>query len=498
MFYNSALNTDKQIIQRLTYQKSQYFLAFAVIGALFAYWWFGPYVLAGLISFLSAAVLVLIRIDLAFYILIALYMSGTAIPLPVASPFTPGVYADLPLYEVFAPLVGLCILVKIAIRKERVPRSPLNVPMLLWFGLSGMTYFRNPLFVSDLFSKSGTGAIYHSLYPLAICGVFYLSASSILRSRKRITVAAKIVFAVMIVGMLVMVFMLITGWKIPLLTGGRSPWEVRTQFHRGRTVFRIMAMGTYSSLLIGVLLCFGQNMRKFTRILIFLALAVGLVMGGGRGTFIMAVIFSLAMFIVQPRARRSILIGAVTVAVFILLIFVYNIQLPYTTRRILDFSRDSSIGVGGRVRMWERSLYIIKHRPITGHGYGTLRHYYPELEMSKEFVSGDPHSGFLSIMTNQGLIGLSVFLWLMIAAIETGRGLYRNIEDMFLKKLMLWLTLYLSTSLVVFFVSFQMERNIFVYAGMGIISATYAMYMKRDTTVDGSDFGQRFDSEFVS
>lgn len=115
-----------------------------------------------------------------------------------------------------------------------------------------------------------------------------------------------------------------------------------------------------------------------------------------------------------------------------------------------------------------------------GHGYGTLWHYYPDLETSKQFVSGDPHSGFLAIMTNQGFIGLAVFLWLMITAIKTGWGLYRGLEDGFLKQLALLLTLGLNTWLVMFFVSAQIERSIYTYLAMGLITSIYSVSSGKD------------------
>jgi len=458
---------------------SYFILAIFSIAALVIYVWQGPLILAALVALSLAALIFLTRIDIAFYIVIVLWMTLIAVPLPIASPFTSGVMADLALYEVIVPFLGLCLLLRIAIRKEKVPSSPLKIPILVWFGLIIITYFRNPLFLGDLFGESGTGAIYHAVYPLFLCGILYLSSASILKTEGRIMLAAKIVFIVMITGMVLMTFMILTGWNIPFLTGGMAPWAIRTSAYEGKTVFRIIAMGGYSSLLFLALLCFGTNLRKPIQIMISVVLAVTLVLGGGRGPLIMVFIFLLLSFIIQPKTRWLIVSISLLLVTFFALALLLEIKLPHTAQRIVTLSTTSRIGVGGRIDMTKKSWEAIKQRPIIGYGYGQLWEYFSRDSVSKEVASGNPHSGFLAVMTANGLIGLGVFLWLILTAIKTGWRLYKKIEDGFLKQLMLWITLHLSAMFVMFFTSAQIEKYIFFYLDMGIIASMYAMFTRK-------------------
>jgi hypothetical protein len=81
-------------------------------------------------------------------------------------------------------------------------------------------------------------------------------------------------------------------------------------------------------------------------------------------------------------------------------------------------------------------------------------------------------------MLAYGLVGLSIFLWLFLTSIRTSWMLYKNLEDGFLRQLMLWITLHLSASLVIFFISAEIERNIITYLEMGVISSVYAMFVR--------------------
>lgn len=467
-------------------------LAILGMAALVIYFGQGPLILAVLFSLSLAVLLFLIRIDIALYIVIALWMMLIAAPLPIASPFTPREMADLPFFQVLTPFLGFCLMLRIAMRKERVSNSPLKIPMLVWFGLIGLTYFRNPIFLGDLFGKSGTGTIYHTVYPLFLCGIFYLSSASILKTEARIILTAKLVFVVMVAGMVLMTFMFFTGWNIPFLTVGIAPWAIKTITYEGETVFRIMAMGRYSSLLFLALLCFGSNLRKPVQIMISVLLAVTLVVSGGRTPFIMVCFYILLSFIIQPKTRWLAGWLSLLLVTIFALVLLLDIKLPHTTQRFVTFSSASRMGVGGRITMVKMSWEAIKRRPFIGYGYGQLWEYFTPDSISKQVASGDPHSGFLAIMTANGLIGLGVFLWLIFTAIKIGWRLYKNIEDGFLKQLMLWITLHLSVSLVMFFISAQMERSIFAYLEMGIISSMYAIFVRKRLPSDLANGEQWF------
>ncbi|MHC4436730.1 MAG: O-antigen ligase family protein [Planctomycetota bacterium] len=430
---------------------------------------------AVLICLSFVVVLFVNRIDIAFYITIVLWMMRIAVPLGIASPFGEG-GADLPLYELFTAFLGLCLLVRVAMRQESMPNSPLKIPMLVWFSLIILTYFRNPVFLGDLSSGGGMGVIYHIIYKFFLCAIFYIAASIILKTEERIILTAKTMLVVMAVGMLVMIFMFLTGWNIPFLTGGIAPWSIITTPHEGETVYRIMSMSSYSSSLILVILCFGSNLQRIVQVLFSLFLICSLVLGGGRTSVIMCFIYLSLSFIIQHRTRWLVC------SLSLLLIFIFSVamflgtRLPHTAQRVMDFSTGSTIGIGGRLTMAKESSEPIMKRPLVGYGYGQVQKYFPNI--SKLIISGNPHSGLVSVMLAYGLVGLSIFLWLFLTSIRTSWMLYKNLEDGFLRQLMLWITLHLSASLVIFFISAEIERNIITYLEMGVISSVYAMFVR--------------------
>lgn len=469
------------------------FLMILGMAALMIFLPWGLLIPAAMFILLLIILLFLIRIDIAFYIVVILWMMQISAPLGIASPFGEGETADLPLYQVFAPLLGLCLMLRIMMRKENISNSPLTIPLLVWFSLITLTYFRNPLFLGDLFGKSGTGTIYHTIYPLFLCAIFYLSTASILKIEDQVILISKIVFIVMVLGMVLMIFMFLTGWNIPFISGGRTPWSIGTRIREGDTVYRIMALSRYSADLFLVLICFGSNLPRLLQVLISVILAMTLVIGGGRTPLVMICIFSLLSFIIQSRARELIGCLIILLVVFFIIVSLLGIDLPYTTQRLTDFSTMRSMDIGGRIAMAKMSWEAIKRRPFIGYGYGTLWKYFPYF--TKQVVSGHPHSGFLSIMTAYGIVGLGIFLWVLLTTIKTGWWLYKNIEERFMKQLMLWITLHLCALLVMFFISAQIEKNIFVYLEMGIISSVYSIFVNDQFTYQLGNGEQLFSLE---
>ncbi len=440
-----------------------------------------------LICLSFVVVLFVNRIDIAFYITIVLWMTLIAIPLGIASPFGEG-GADLPLYEFFTPLLGLCLLVRVAMRQESISNSPLKIPMLVWFSLIILTYFRNPVFLDDLFGEGGTGVIYHIIYKFFLCAIFYLAAATILNTEGRIILTAKTMFVVMTVGIMVMTVMFLTGWNIPFLTGGIAPWSIIATPHEGGTVYRITSMSSYSSSLILVILCFGSNLQRIVQVLYSLFLICTLVLGGGRSSVIMCFIYLSLSFIIQHRTRWLVCSLSLLLAVIFSVVILLGTRFPHTARRVTDFSPESTTGIGGRLAMAKESSEPIMKRPLIGYGYGQLQKYFPNI--SKLIISGNPHSGLVSVMLAYGLVGLSIFLWLFLISIRTSWMLYKNLEDGFLRQLMLWITLHLSASLVIFFISAEIERNIITYLEMGVISSVYAMFVREQLPLCFGNSGQ--------
>lgn len=477
MFSGNALNFFVLDLRQFHSRWLKYVFVLAVIWLVC--WQFGPKILSGLFFLTFITLLFMVRIDIALYAVLILWKTGVALPLPIASPFTPGAMADLPLYELGIPLLGFCLLIRIAMGKERIASSPLKIPLLLWFGLIILTYFRNPIFFSDLLSKSGTGMIYQTLYRLFLCFILYLAAASLLRTRQQIAMTVKVIFIIMIVGILLGAVRLFTRWEIPGLAEGG--WSIDVHTDKGGTIMKSMALAGYSHILFLALLCFGSHLRKPLQVLISVLLMALLVLGGGRSGLIAVCVYLLLSFIIQPKTRWLIIVLSLSMILFGL-ILAPNIRIPYTARRVVNFSPESGPGAGsvaGRLWMIRDAWNITKKHPLIGIGYGRTREYLPGVQRMNFVTSGNVHAGFMAVMMIYGLIGLGIFLFVVFAAVRIGWKLYRETEDHFLRQLVLLITFYIIAAFFLFFVASQTERSFNFYFGMGMLSSIYGLLENR-------------------
>jgi len=428
-------------------------------------------ILCGMILLLACCITFFFcrRMLLAFDIVITLMLTLVAFPLPIASPFSEGVNADLPLYEVLTPILGLCVLVKMAAGKARVPSNGLSKLLFMWFLLVVVTYCRHPVFLGDLFAAGGTGAIYHTLYPLCLCALIFLCTACILNTRARIVHATKLVCVVMILGLGVMTFMLLTGIDVPLLTGGRGPWTVMQIPTGNETVYRSIAMSTYGADLYLALMCFGYRLSKVWQGTLGALLVVPTVIGGGRTAVITLIIYIVLGLWLRLRSARIVFHTVAAMVAITALALCVGMRVPRTATRVTDFSTDSRVGIGGRMEMFMMAIQPIMDRPFMGYGYGGLWTARGNQEISNQVASGNAHAGVLAVMLCYGLVGLGTFLSCLTAAIWMARQLYQRVQDAFLRDLMLWIALHLAGLFVVFFLSVEVEKYRLVYLDMGVI-----------------------------
>ena len=408
---------------------------------------------------------------LVFNIIMVLWLSLVAIPLPFASPFGDEKSADIPLYEIITPILGIFLFVNRIKRATISRRSPLSIPLFMWFTLVILTYLRNPVALLNFGSISGIGALYHILFKSIICMIIYFVSATILNTSLRLYGTAQVILKTMIIGLFVMIVMYISGINIPFLTGGVSPWAVGTITLEEGVIYRCTAMSNYSELLILTMICFSST-NNIKNLIIVLILLILLILGGGRSALITLGVYSILSFMLHPKTRMMILISTLLIILSLIFIAASDIELPYTTRRVTNFSTESKAGIGGRYEMVSSSMKLIMEKPFFGYGYGELS----ETKVSQLVASGNPHTGFLSVMLSYGILGLVLFLWCLGTAIRIGLWLYMHIEDKFIKHLSLWVTLHLSGVMLNFFISSEAEKNIITYLDMGIITSIYSIY----------------------
>lgn len=81
--------------------------------------------------------------------------------------------------------------------------------------------------------------------------------------------------------------------------------------------------------------------------------------------------------------------------------------------------------IGARLYMWDRAIKIFLKHPVIGAGTG-IKYNLVEPGLSLFFVH--PHNSFLYIASSYGIVGLSLFLWLLIVFIKKGWQARETVE----------------------------------------------------------------------
>lgn len=91
-------------------------------------------------------------------------------------------------------------------------------------------------------------------------------------------------------------------------------------------------------------------------------------------------------------------------------------------------SKDEATSIGLRLTFWRNTIEMIPNQAIFGNGTGGFRKAYQihllqkyhEASMNQTFTV-DPHNQYLKLLIEHGIIGLTVFLFLLIKLIQNGK-----------------------------------------------------------------------------
>lgn len=97
-----------------------------------------------------------------------------------------------------------------------------------------------------------------------------------------------------------------------------------------------------------------------------------------------------------------------------------------------DGARSDVVEVGGmqletakRTEIWDKALGYFFENPITGKGYNTY-----------QYLTGwDTHNVYIKFMAEEGVIGLSFYLWFYVLAFRSGWKLYKSADEEIIKAL---------------------------------------------------------------
>jgi len=100
-----------------------------------------------------------------------------------------------------------------------------------------------------------------------------------------------------------------------------------------------------------------------------------------------------------------------------------RIEMTKTETGELESSAES------RIELWKHGWNIFKKNPIFGSGFETFG-YIPNSEGK---YRGDPHNRYVETLSEFGLIGLILFLYLLYSSFKSGWLLYKSSDDYFFK-----------------------------------------------------------------
>jgi O-antigen ligase len=118
-----------------------------------------------------------------------------------------------------------------------------------------------------------------------------------------------------------------------------------------------------------------------------------------------------------------------------------------------------------RINIWEQALALFQTNPITGIGFGVFR--YLGLDL------GDTHNIYVKLLTEQGIVGLLIFLSIVFAFMREAFILYQKGEDDQEKGLGLGLLICMFVMLVNNFFGDRwsyMEANAYLWIFAGLVS----------------------------
>lgn len=128
--------------------------------------------------------------------------------------------------------------------------------------------------------------------------------------------------------------------------------------------------------------------------------------------------------------KRSILV------LLVLLLLCWKAILPgAVVERIQMTKTEKGVdhSVMSRFELWSEALQEIIINPFTGMGFGSSR--FLGFRTDDGQSRTDVHNGFIEITLEQGIVGLSLFLYIFIAGMKKGWILYKTAEDEFFKGL---------------------------------------------------------------
>jgi len=181
----------------------------------------------------------------------------------------------------------------------------------------------------------------------------------------------------------------------------------------------------YGAFLLGLYLCDDNKKRRWLYLVTVLFSIHPLFFSYSRGAYVAAVAALIFLGIVKNRKLL-----ALVIALFVS----WQTILPVTVAERIAMTENPGgqleASAEHRIVMWEYAKAMFEQNPIFGVGYGGFG-----LSLPPEETLTDTHSFYMKMLSEQGLIGATLFVLLLLLAFRSGWQLYRMGPSPFYKGL---------------------------------------------------------------
>jgi putative inorganic carbon (HCO3(-)) transporter len=367
-------------------------------------------------------------------------------------------------------LAAIGLLVKMALDKDFTFRgSSLDFPMVLFFAWMGISF---------IWATSFTASLVDFVKKLEGLAIFYLTVNFARRREDLNTILIVWIITGLVTSLFGLYELMTTGLKFAeslavkvVITHWGEP--VRTSAYAEGPNKLAFALG------ISLLLAFsyyGINKKPWTKRFIFLAIIVMLIVlistlsRTGWIAFFLSLLF---LFLVAPKTRKPVITLAVTGIVAFLL---------FTTTAYWDILYQRFLGIifplqtqdfPGRTEVWGLGLKMFSEKPLTGVGVGSFHQLaiaYGETNLEA------PHNLFIYVISEFGIVGIGLFIFLIASLISETIRVLRRITDKREKLILLGIisamVLYSLQGMVT---SFRLRENN-MWAVLGLLFASIRIY----------------------
>ena len=337
-------------------------------------------------------------------------------------------------------------------RRERLHTGGLGIPIILWGGI---------VILSTFHSVNPSYSLYEFKDELLQQMALFLTLVNVLRKED----LKFLVYPFLISNFFASSFTL-WGYFTGILTEyGRA---IGPYLSYSRTamyyIFSIPLLFTFT-------LYHNRKILRFTSLFLFILSLFSLLFTFTRGAWISVF---LAVLIISLRKNWKLALA------IILISFLVSASISPVRKRVeetLNFKKGVNQILSQRIGLWENSLIIIKDHPFLGAGYGPnifryLKGRYNVTNRVSITQQPDAHNLYLQLMVETGIVGLSVFLFLLVCFFRRGIQGLRKMKEGWDKEFLFGLIVSLGAILFYGLVGyFYEDRNglfFWLYIGMSM------------------------------